>query len=252
MSLFWQCFFLCCAGFFRGRWFIQRLAKPVCACSSGLTQPYQRWWSSSFSFIVTALSLSLVLVSNTQLSRFLLRNRLVWQSLPCCTLPGLTADYCRIHSPTLPFLFPPSLTLIKSSKLCRQRISWVSLLIWQQTSCFLCGLAFLWLRRLLDWIVCHVKLHPYFLSFSSLLERPERSLLRTVGSPKQNCGFCYHLERGSYITVPKQKMEGLRVLSGELRSNLPFWMDNSWIVWGFCTVVSAFSTLWTSLVLWLT
>lgn len=39
---------------------------------------------------------------------------------------------------------------------------------------------------------------PLF-SFSSAVERPERSLLLAVGGPKQNCGFCYHLERGSYI-----------------------------------------------------
>lgn len=130
MGLFWQCCFLCGAGFFHWRWFIQTLAKPVCAFSCGLMQPYQHWCSSIFNSIMIALSLNLVLVSNAQMSKFLLRNlSLLQQSLPRYALPGLTADYCRKDGPTLPCLFPPSLSVTKSGRLCRQRVTWVSSLI---------------------------------------------------------------------------------------------------------------------------
>lgn len=111
-----------------------------------------------------------------------------------CTFSALTAGYCRNNSPTLPCLFPPSLSLIKPGTLCTQRMIWVSLLTWQETY-FLCGLVFCWLSRLLDWLVCHEKLHPYLFSFSFILNRPKRSLLIVAGSPKQkNCGFCWREE----------------------------------------------------------
>lgn len=143
-----------------------------------------------------------------------------------CTFSPLAAGYCRNHSPTLPCLFPPSLSLIKPGTLCTQRMIWVSLLTWQEAY-FLCGLVFCWLSRLLDWLLCHEKLHPYLFSFSFILNRPKRNFLIVVDSPKQkNCGFCWREK--PCVTVPKQKIHRLYVLSGEFDSDLPFWT-----VWEF-------------------
>lgn len=145
-------------------------------------QPHQHQCSTSFHFTMIAVSLSLALVGKSRI----------------CLVHFLWC-FCRNDSPTLPCLFPPSLSLIKPGTLCRQRMIWVSLLMWWDTY-FHCGLVFCWLSRLLDRLVCHEKLHPYLFSFSFILERPKRSLLIVVVSPKKNCSFCWR-EKALYYSA---------------------------------------------------